>query len=699
MLALLVAGWCSPEAKAQATPSDPAAASTFSQGPSVLPGTLVVEVHNLGGTLSAVLKVEDQDGEVMHTVQGPQRLDINGEAMDLDFKEGYAKLPLSDDRVSSLHIVYAGPQGPVVIQQGFHTVGAHTRSGTVRPWTSILPPLIAIGLALLFREVVVSLLFGVLGGAWLLLGTKLSNLPAAIADSFEFFILGALGNTDHASIILFSMLIGGMVAVISRNGGMYGVVDKLSRLANTARNAQLVTWLLGIAIFFDDYANTLVVGNTMRPVTDKHRVSREKLAYIVDATAAPVAAVAFITTWIGAELDYIAGAIAKLGMTESAYGIFLHSLGYSFYPVFTLIFIVVLILMRRDFATMHGAEMRARSTGAVFAEGEGRRKRGDDLADLEPEAGIRYRWSNALFPVLAVIGVTMAGLWITGFQSLVASGHEMVPYWTNAPFGEKLQFLFSTNLLSDVVGAANSYSALVWASSAGLMLAGVLSLATGTLSLRDTVDAAIDGFKTMLPAVLILVLAWSLAAITEQLHTASFLTQVFSDAVNPVWMPAITFVFAAIIAFSTGSSWSTMAILYPLLLPLTWNLGLNAGWETADLLPIFYNVTASVLAGSVLGDHCSPISDTTVLSSLATNCHHIDHVRTQLPYALTVGGISVLCGGVLVVFGLPQWLAFAVGIIALVAIIRFAGKPVPDYRPPAEGYKARLQNASGEAQA
>ncbi len=663
----------------------PMAGQGWSQAPAPLPGTLVAEVLNLGGQVTALVTVEDADGERVTDLDGPVAVRRDGFEDTLHFRAGYAKLPLTDARVGSLRLDYEGPAGPAVCQVGFRTVGAHTRSGNVAPWTAILPPLIAIALALLFREVVVSLLLGVLGGAWLLLGAQFRHLPAAIGDAFEFFILGALANEDHAAIILFSMLIGGMVAVVSRNGGMYGIVGVLSRFANSARNAQAVTWLLGIAVFFDDYANTLVVGNTMRPVTDRFRVSREKLAYIVDATAAPVAAVAFITTWIGAELDYIAGAVAHLGLDESAYAIFIRSLAYSFYPILTLVFIGLVVFWKRDFSTMRLAELRARETGEVFAPSAEGGTASNDLAHLEPDPGIRHRWTNAFLPVLTVVVVTMAGLWITGLQSLRADGHEMLPYWDNGPLGEKLRLLFGSNLLSAVIGAANSYTALIWASASGLLVAAVLSMGTGTLSLRATVDAAADGFKTMLPAILVLVLAWSLAAITEQLHTAGFLTSVFSDRLDPVWMPAITFVFSAIIAFSTGSSWSTMAILYPLLLPLTWNLGLTAGWEEAALLPIFHNVTASVLAGSVLGDHCSPISDTTVLSSLATNCSHIEHVRTQLPYALTVGGVSLLCGGLLVAFGVPNLVAFGIGLLLLVAILRYVGKPVPDYRPPAEG--------------
>jgi Na+/H+ antiporter NhaC len=669
----------------QSTPASRFAESSasnlsLSAGPNLLPGILEGEGVNIRGTLSFLMRVTDPAGIVMQDFSGPFDLTLNNEQVTLEFSQGYATWALNGDRLESIRIDYWNTNGLQTLQYGFHTLGSKTRQGKVAPWTSILPPLVAIFMALIFREVIGSLLVGVLLGTLLLLGFQPANWLAGITGAFEFFILGSIANSSHASIILFSMMIGGMVAVISRNGGMYGIVEKLSVLANSARNAQLVTWLLGIAIFFDDYANTLVVGHTMRPVTDRFRISREKLAYIVDSTAAPVAAVAFITTWIGAELDYIDGAISHLGLNESAYGVFLSSLSYAFYPFLTLAFILMLILMKRDFATMHKAETRARSTGQVYApDPKGRVQQGGEGADLEPEPGIKHNWWNALLPVLTVVVVTMIGLWQTGFQSLRVDAHEYTTYWENEGFWSNLKLLFSSDMLSLVIGSADSYTALIWASASGLLVAALLSLGSRTLSLRELVDAAQDGFKTMLPAILILVLAWSLAAVTEQLHTAGFLSSALTDQVNPRWMPTITFLFAAIISFSTGSSWSTMAILYPLILPLTYHLGIASGMPHETIMPIFHNVTAMVLAGSVFGDHCSPISDTTILSSLASNCQHVDHVRTQLPYAVTVGLVSIFSGGVLAVYGVPDWINFLVGFTILFLIVRFVGKPVPNW--------------------
>ncbi len=643
----------------------------------VLPARLEANCVNNRGTASLILSLESGDSGVV-PFTGQATLRINGQAEELAFSGGYAVLPLSGDRFEGLRLDYASASGEQTIQYGIYSNGTRSHQQPVAPWTSILPPLLAIALALLLREVIGSLLAGILFGALLLTGFHPSAWPAAITGAFEAFILNALADRDHAAIVLFSMLIGGMVAVISRNGGMSGVVQKLSVLANSARNAQLVTWLLGVAIFFDDYANTLVVGNTMRPVTDRYRISREKLAYLVDSTAAPVAAVAFITTWIGAELDYIDSAIAQIGLPMSAYGVFLESLRYAYYPFLTLAFMLMVILLRRDFGPMWKAEQRARSTGQVSSGVARQGGESKQHSHLDAEDHIAPRWYNALVPVLTVIGFTMAGLWITGLENLRTSGHEYAVFWENESLSRKLGLLFRSDMLSLVIGGANSYTALIWASSAGLLVAGFFSLVTRTLSLEQVVESAMDGFRTMLPALIILVLAWSLASVTGALHTGAFLASALSERLDPHWLPALTFLLSAIIAFSTGSSWSTMAILYPLVLPLCFALGKSAGLPLEEILPLFYNTTATVLAGAVLGDHCSPISDTTILSSLASQCHHVDHVRTQLPYALTVGFVSLLGGGILAAQGVPAWLTFPIGLVLLLLIVRYIGRPVPE---------------------
>jgi Na+/H+ antiporter NhaC len=530
-------------------------------------------------------------------------------------------------------------------------------------WMSILPPLIAILFALAFREVFSALFAGLLVGTTILHFYAGSNIFAAVFQGVfsiaDTYLLEAMFDRGHLSIIIFSMLIGAMVNLITRNGGMKGVVNLLSKYANNPRSGQFITWIMGVLIFFDDYANTLVVGNTMRPVTDRLKISREKLAYLVDSTAAPIASIAFVTTWIGAELSYIQDGINVIGLDENAYMIFFNSLAYSFYPVFTLVFILFLIFRGVDYGPMLKAEKKARlygigTNGDTFSFS-------NELNKLEVSENVKARWFNAVIPVLVIIFGTMAGLIYTGWDAAVWSDDAL-------SFGKKI---------SATIGNADSYTALLWSSLSGVLVALLLTIVQRLLSLKESIDSLINGFRTMLTAVLILILAWSVALITEHMHTATFISNSMLElSLSPYLVPAITFILAALVSFSTGSSWGTMAILYPLILPATWLISQNYGLEHEHSMHIFYNVVACVLTGSVLGDHCSPISDTTILSSLASSCNHIEHVRTQLPYALTVGIIAILMGTLPAAYGISSYILFPAGLIILYILVVVFGKKV-----------------------
>lgn len=527
-------------------------------------------------------------------------------------------------------------------------------------WWSILPPLIAIFMALVFKEVLSSLLIGIFFGACVIYcySDGFYGLLLAFMALIDNYIVDALFDEGHISIILFSLLIGGMVSIVSKNGGMQAVVNKISKIAKGPVSGQFATWTLGVAIFFDDYANTLVVGNTMRPLTDKLRISREKLAYLVDSTAAPIAAIAFITTWIGAELSYIEDGINNIdGLNEGVYATFISSLKYSFYPILTLLFMLMLIFKKKDFGPMLKAENRSRLTGEV-GEGVLANDAAQQNNEFTAKAGIPLKAYNAVIPVLTVVLGTIAGLLYTGWDVNVWDDESLT-------FGRKI---------STVIGNADSYKALLWSSLASLIIAMALSISQKIMDLRESIDSMMHGFSTMLPAIMILTLAWALALITEHLHTADFLTYLLSDNISVYFIPSITFILGAVVAFSTGSSWGTMAILYPLMLPAAWKISQDTGLDYQESLSIFHNVVACVLAGSVLGDHCSPISDTTILSSLSSSCNHIAHVRTQIPYALTVGGVSILFGTIPSAFGLPIWLNFVVALAVLYLIVHFYAK-------------------------
>lgn len=555
-------------------------------------------------------------------------------------------------------------------------------------WLSILPPLIAILLALIFKEVIFSLLTGIFVGSGVIgfYADGFTGIFSGLFAIIDTYLVNSIADKDHISVILFSMLIGAIVAVISRNGGMQGVVNKIIRFSKSRSSGQLSTYWLGVGIFFDDYANTLVVGNTMKSITDKLKISREKLAYIVDSTAAPISAVAFVTTWIGAELGYINGGLEKINekstqIDEGVYSIFLNSLSYSFYPILTLIFIYLLIKMKRDFGPMHHFETLA-IQGKAVDESNDTDVDDSELKALEPYEGVEAKWYNAVIPILVVIFGTLIGLLFTGFATtsealaqmedpiVVSSWGEI---WANMPRLDTEPTTFFQRL-GTIIGNANSYAALLWSSLLGLIVAIGLTLAQGKLGLIKTMETVMTGFKTMMTAIVILVLAWALADLTREMHTAEFIKGLFGQDFAPWLIPGITFVLSAIIAFSTGSSWSTMALVYPVMLPAAWEVAQGAEYEYAAAMGIFYNTVSSVLAGAVLGDHCSPISDTTILSSLSCSCNHVNHVRTQMPYALTVGGVALFFGIIPAGLGVPFFITIPISVVVMWAIIKFVGK-------------------------
>jgi len=521
--------------------------------------------------------------------------------------------------------------------------GSETASGT---WWSLVPPVVAISLALVFKDVIVSLFLGVWLGASMLAG---GNVAAGFLRTLDTHMRGALVDSDHISIILFSLILGGMVAVMSRAGGTYGVVRLLEPLATTPRRAQLVTWLMGVAIFFDDYSNTLIVGNSMRPVTDAHRVSREKLSYLVDSTAAPVACIALVSTWIGYEVSLLGDAISAGGSPLNPFSVFLSSLPYAFYPVLALAVGLVAAVGGRDWGPMLQAERRARAgqisspTAQPLAD--------YDSTGLAPDEDTPRRWYNAVAPVMTVVLVTLGGLYWTGLQSLRAKG-------TPSP------------ALSAIIGASDPFTVLLWASLLGLALAIVLAVTQGLLGLREALDATVRGFKSMLMAVVVLTLAWSLGGVCSGLDTARFLVGAVGPWLPISLLPTAVFLVAAMVSFATGTSWGTMAILTPLAVPMV-----LAGAPSHLHHHLMAATVASILGGSVFGDHCSPISDTTIMSSMASSCDHVDHVRTQLPYALLSAGVAVLVGYLPeALFDVPGWVSLATGIAIIAAFFRLVGQ-------------------------
>ncbi|MCB0663140.1 MAG: Na+/H+ antiporter NhaC family protein [Saprospiraceae bacterium] len=652
----------------------------------VIPDTVIVEtfkVNHTGAELLIEAAVPDGIG----------KFQINKEDVFLNFEGGRATHAMESDQKGALVLVKSANSDPSLYH--ISAQNGKTRIKHIPLWLSVVPPLIAIILALIFKEVVVSLFAGIWTGAFIAGGMRIDSFYyffMSFLEVIQTYIMEALNDFGHLAVIVFSLLIGGMVAIISKNGGMAGVVLAMSKYARSPKSSQFITWLLGVAIFFDDYANTLIVGNTMRSVTDKFKISREKLAYIVDSTAAPVAAIAFITTWIGAELGYIHSGTKLLPGFEdnmTPYSIFLSSLKYSYYPAFTLIFILFLIFLKKDFGPMLKAEIRARTTGDV-SKRELDIEEETELENLDPKKGAPLKWYNAAIPVFVVILVTIFGLLDTGFaatngelleKGIMTNGGKWSEVWSqmNALLvGDDTGII---RKMGKLIGNADSFVALLWASLMGVFVAIVLTLGGKIMRIGEVMNSMVMGFKTMIPALIILVFAWSLATTTEVLHTAEYLTLAMEGNISPLILPVIVFILAAFISFSTGSSWSTMAILYPIAIPTTWAICLAAGLDYDHSLEILLNVISVTLAASVLGDHCSPISDTTILSSLASSCNHIDHVRTQLPYAMTVGVVSLVCGGISTLLGggwLICFILFLTGIAILFFIVWKIGKDVPD---------------------
>lgn len=534
------------------------------------------------------------------------------------------------------------------------------RVNVIPGWISILPPLAAIILALLSRQVLIALFAGIwLGATFIYGGNPFSGFLYALTE----YIGKAPADSERIAILIFSLTLGGMVGVMSKSGGTQGIVQKLSKYARNARRGQIATWLMGVLIFFDDYANTLIVGNTMRPLTDKLKISREKLAYLVDSTAAPVANIAIISTWIGYELSLINESFQAIGLNQNAYITFFKTIPFNFYPLFALAFGLAIALWGRDFFSMHRAEQRAADEKGVLRGGA------VPLADLNnSELSVKkeapLRWYNALIPVMIVIFSTLLGLWFTGAANTILTEQQK----------QQMDFI---RYVSTVIGNADSFAVLMWAAFIGSFSAIILAIGQRILNLNEAVIAWVGGVKAMVMAALILTLAWAIGNICADIQTADYVITVTQGMLSPHLLPLFSFLIAGVIAFATGTSWGTMAILMPIIIPLAYQLpAVDPSISEAVRNEIFLSAIASILAGATFGDHCSPISDTTIMSSMASGADHIDHVRTQLPYALMVAGVSIVFGYLPVGYGMHGWVVLLAGFTVIFLGVRFLGKKV-----------------------
>ncbi len=500
---------------------------------------------------------------------------------------------------------------------------------------SLLPPLVAIVLALITKEVFSSLFVGVLLGSVMASGGSfIGTVDLMTVDAITASIAG------NAGILLFLVILGIIVALVNLSGASRAFGEWAQTHIKTRTGAMLATFALGVLIFIDDYFNCLTVGSVMSPVTDSKKISRAKLAYLIDATAAPVCMIAPVSSWAAA----VSGCVES--ETYSGIGLFVRAIPYNFYSILTLVFIIAISLMGYDYGKMAGYEIKAQKTGDLgILETEGTEKEekqnfGDkrNYGD-EPAQPHKGKLIDLVIPILVLIALCIWGLVKNGFDALEGKGTVL-----------------------EAFSSTDAYVGLPWGSLIALVVIIAYLIIRKVITFQEAMECVPKGFIAMVPAITILTLATSLKTMTnEYLGSAEFVKSIMSGADHLQWaLPAIVFVIAILIAFATGTSWGTFGILIPIVSVIF--------PETSSL---FFVGISACLAGSVCGDHCSPISDTTIMSSAGAHCNHIDHVETQLPYALSVAAISFVCyilAGLFDKLGVT-WLSIPIGVALTIGFL------------------------------
>lgn len=522
---------------------------------------------------------------------------------------------------------------------------------------AIVPAIIAITLAFKLKNVYTALGLGLYSGLVIIglrAGEGLMAFFTAILQ-IPVFMVSSLGDTWNAGIVIQVLLIGGLVVLISYTGGLRAMADKLSDYGKTRRSAQIITWVMGIIIFFDDYANALIVGPVMRPITDKALVSREKLSFIIDATAAPITGLVLISTWIGFEVSLIAEQLTNLDIQgTTAMELFIDSLPYRFYNILMLIFIVLTIYLSREYGPMLKAERRAQS-GEVKRKGSGGST--GDSEEFKILEGYEAKPFEGIVPLLTLIISAFILFFTNGLSTMIANGETPL---TNG---------FNLQLVIDAYSNADASIVIAQAAVLAIIVSIAISMFRGAYKLSEGLNITFEGASTLLPTVFVLLFAWSLGTVMSDsyLDAGGFIAGTLGTFIPYQLIPLIIFLTAGIMAFATGTSFGTMGILFPLAMPLAW-----AGNPDIAFLTV---AVGSILTGTIIGDHCSPISDTTILSSAGSDVDHLDHVSTQMPYALTVGAVASV-GYLLAGFGVNPWIIIILGTVALVAVLMTIGEVV-----------------------
>ncbi len=549
---------------------------------------------------------------------------------------------------------WALPANPAVVPEG----------RVVGHWWSVLPPFFAVVVALHFRTLVWAL------SSAFVLGTFLSYAPdyvSALPLGVKNFIWVNFTQQFNLYIFAFLFSLVGLIHVAYRCGGIHGLVVKINRVAKGPRSTKLATSLAGLAIFFDDYSNTVVVGSTMRALSDKWKISREKLAYLVDSTTAPIAGVALLSTWIAFEVLLFNQVSSHLGLHEGGYAMFVKILPYRFYCWGTLLFVFFTSALGRDFGPMYQAEKRAALEGKVIADGA-RLLTHEKGGALEPVEGKPQRWINAVLPLIIVIGGTLGGILLVGRSKVLADGGS----FSFSSMGDlRAAFGMVTDPYRTPGGAMKI---LFFASFSGGVVVVAMAMSQKILSFREAGKAYMQALPTLWMAFFILIMAWGMSKIcTDGVHTDTYLISLLGGRMELVFLPLLVFLVASGMSFATGTSFGTMGILIPVILPLSHALG---AYEEGNQI-IFWLTAAAIMDGAIFGDHCSPISDTTVLSSISAGCDHIDHVSTQMAYALTTMVIAASGGYLAVAAGMPGWIYFLIFPTCTLGLLFIIGKKVP----------------------
>lgn len=528
---------------------------------------------------------------------------------------------------------------------------------------TLIPPIVAILLAFITKNVVISLFIGVLSGGFILNLTGF-NVFGALTQAFLDFInraLNSLSDPWNAGIVMQVLVIGGVINLVAKMGGAKAIAEALAKKAKTAKSAQLITWFLGICVFFDDYANSLIVGPIMRPVADKMKISRERLAFIIDATAAPIAGLAIISTWIGLEVSLISEGFESIGVEASGFGVFLQTIPYRFYNILILAFIVITIITLREFGPMRKAEISARKLKDLTNEEVA--VTSSHMDELEPKEGVKLSIWNAIVPIGALIISAIVAFYYSGYSSIMAGDDIAIKaIVTNSPLSFKA--------ILEVFAASDASIALLQSALFSTVVAIVMAVWKKIFTISEAIEVWIDGMKGLIITGVILILAWSLGSVIKELGAAEYLVEALNGAIPAFLLPSLIFILGAIISFSTGSAYGTMSILMPLAIPLAYKINPEMSFVIVS--------TSAVLTGAIFGDHCSPISDTTILSSMGAGCSHIDHVKTQMWYALFVAAITILFGYIPAGFGLPIYIVLPMSCVALFIGVMIFGKKVEE---------------------